>query len=175
MRAHLQETIARARVAHADSLEAYVTRAAALEPDEIRARVDRVMAIVEGIPDLLDHVSEAAMTRGIGLIVQPLLDHAAAYFCNPTDHAPESAYGVAGLLDDAYLALSVVNLVHENFEPLVESDVAGQVATVRELLEAELVAELDAEVGRAVLKLARTVTALRERSRLDVEFYIERR
>src|SRR5690606_32546118 len=108
MRAHLQETIARARIAHAESLEAYVTRATALEQDEVRARVGRVMAIVEGIPDLLESVNEAAMTRGIGLLVQPLLDHAADYFRDPSDHAPESAYGVAGLLDDAYLALSVV-------------------------------------------------------------------
>jgi len=175
MRAHLQETIARARIAHAESLEAYVTRATALEQDEVRARVGRVMAIVEGIPDLLESVNEAAMTRGIGLLVQPLLDHAADYFRDPSDHAPESAYGVAGLLDDAYLALSVVQLVHENFGPLVENDVGGQVSLLRELLEPELVAELDAEVGRAVLKLARSVTALRERSRLDVEFHIPRR
>ena len=175
MRAHLQETIARARLAHAESLDAYVARATALDQDAVRARVDRVLAIVHGIPDLLDGVADAAMTRGIGLLVQPLLDHAADYFRDPTDHAPESAYGVAGLLDDAYLALSIVNLVHENFEPLVDSDVAGQVILLRELLEPELVAELDAELGRAVMKLARSVTALRERSRLDLEFHIPRR
>ena len=133
------------------------------------------MAIVEGIPGLLESVSEAAMTRGIGLMVQPLLDHAADYFRDPTDHAPEAAYGMAGLLDDAYLAISLVNLVHENFEPLVETDVAGQLSVLRGLLEPELLAKLDAEVGRAVLKLARSVTGLRERSRLDVEMFIQRR
>lgn len=175
MRAHLQETIIRARIAHVESLEAYVARAAALEPHEVRARVEQVMAVVESIPDLLDRVADAAMTRGIGLMVQPLLDHAAEYFRDPADHAPESAYGVTGLLDDAYLALSVVNLVHENFEPLVESDVASHVAMLRELLEPELVEQLDAEVGHAVLKLARTIAGLRERSRLDVEIFIPRR
>jgi uncharacterized membrane protein YkvA (DUF1232 family) len=175
MRAHLQETIGKARLSHAESLEAYVARAAALEAGEVRPAVDRVMAIVEGIPGLLESVADAAMTRGIGLMVQPLLDHAADYFRDPTDHAPEAAYGVAGLLDDAYLALSLVNLIHENFEPLVESDVTGQLAVLRQLLEPELMAELDAEVGRAVLKLARTVAGLRERSRLDNEFFIQRR
>ena len=82
---------------------------------------------------------------------------------------------MAGLLDDAYLAISLVNLVHENFEPLVETDVAGQLSVLRGLLEPELLAKLDAEVGRAVLKLARSVTGLRERSRLDVEMFIQRR
>ncbi len=175
MRAHLQETIGKARLAQAESLEAYVARATGLDATEVGPRVERVMAIVEGIPDLLESVSEAAMIRGIGLLVQPLLDHAADYFRDPTDHAPESAYGVAGLLDDAYLALSLVNLVHENFEPLVEADVVQQLSVLRGLLERELVDELDAELGRAVLKLARSVTALRERSRLDVEFFIQRR
>lgn len=175
MRAHLQETIGKARQANAESLETYVARAAALEEAEVRPTVDRVMAIVEGIPGLLEDVADAAMTRGIGLIVQPLIDHAADYFRDPADHAPESAYGVAGLLDDAYLALSLVNLVHENFEPLVEANVAQELSVLRGLLEPELVAELDAEVGRALLKLARTVTGLRERSRLDMEFFIQRR
>lgn len=175
MRVHLQETIGKARQANAESLETYVARAAALEEAEVRPTVDRVMAIVEGIPGLLEDVADAAITRGIGLIVQPLIDHAADYFRDPADHAPESAYGVAGLLDDAYLALSLVNLVHENFEPLVEANVAQELSVLRGLLEPELVAELDAEVGRALLKLARTVTGLRERSRLDMEFFIQRR
>ena len=175
MRAHLQETIGKARQAQAETLEVYVARAAGLEGAAVRPTVDRVMAIVEGIPGLLESVSEAAMTRGIGLMVQPLLDHAADYFRDPTDHAPEAAYGMAGLLDDAYLAISLVNLVHENFEPLVETDVAGQLSVLRGLLEPELRAKLDAEVGRAVLKLARSVTGLRERSRLDVEMFIQRR
>ena len=175
MRAHLQETIGKARQAQAETLEVYVARAAGLEGAAVRPTVDRVMAIVEGIPGLLESVSEAAMTRGIGLMVQPLLDHAADYFRDPTDHAPEAAYGMAGLLDDAYLAISLVNLVHENFEPLVETDVAGQLSVLRGLLEPELLAKLDAEVGRAVLKLARSVTGLRERSRLDVEMFIQRR
>lgn len=162
-------------MAHAESLEQYLGRVTSLEGEALRVCTARVEAIVEGIPALMERVEEVAMQRGIGLMVQPLLDHAADYFRDPSDHAPESAYGVAGLLDDAYLALSIVHLVHENFEPLVPIDVSAQLHELRTLLEPELLADLDAEVGRALLKLARTVTGLSERSRLDVEFFIQRR
>lgn len=175
MRAHLQETIGKARLSHAESLERYVARATALEGPDLREAVERVMSIVEGVPDLFDRVADEAMTRGMALMIQPLLDHAVDYFRDPIDHAPESAYGMAGLLDDAYLALSVVNLIDENFGRMVESDVADQLTVLRNLLEPDLVAQLDAEVGRALLKLARTVTGLQERSRLDVEFVVPRR
>jgi len=175
MRAHLQQTIGKAKSSGAESLEDFIARAASLQGADTRASADRAMAIIEGIPDLLDAVQEAAMIRGIGLLVQPLLDHAADYFRDPTDHAPESAFGVAGLLDDAYLVLSLVNLVHENYQPLISADVTDRLAFLKGLLEPELVADLDAEVGRAVLKLTRTVASLRERSRLEPEFIIQRR
>lgn len=175
MRAHLQETIGKARQAHAESLESYLARVTGLEGEPLRQEVERVMGIVEGIPQLMERVNEVAMRRGVGLLVQPLLEHAADYFRDPADHAPEVAYGVTGLLDDAYLALSVVALVHDSFEQMVDVDVPGQVATLRRLLEPDLVERLDAEVGRAILKLARTVAGLRERSSLDVDFFLERR
>lgn len=175
MRAHLQETIGKARQAHAESLESYLARVTGREGEPLRQEVERVMGIVEGIPQLLEQVHDMAMRRGVGLLVQPLLEHAADYFRDPADHAPEAAYGVTGLLDDAYLALSVVALVHDSFEQMVDVDVPGQVATLRGLLEPELVERLDAEVGRAILKLARTVAGLRERSSLDLDFFLERR
>ena len=175
MRAHLQETIGRAKHGNSEQLADFIARAGALEPAEVGAAVERAMAIIEGIPDLLDAVAEASYRRGIALLVQPLLDHAADYFVDPSDHAPETAYGVAGLLDDAYLALSLVNLVHETYEPLVAADVPSQLAFLRALLGPDLVADLDAETGRALVKLAQTVSTLRDRSRLDVPFVIPRR
>ena len=150
-------------------------RAGSLEPAAAGAAAERAMAIIEGIPDLLEAVAEASYRRGIALLVQPLLDHAESYFLDPSDHAPEAAYGVAGLLDDAYLALSLVNLVHETYEPLVPGDVTSQLHFLRSLLGADLVADLDAETGRALVKLARTVSTLRDTSRLDVPFVIPRR
>lgn len=175
MRAHLQRTIGQAKLGNTERLEDFIARAGSLDAREVPAAVARAMGIIEGIPDLLDAVSEAALSRGIGLMVQPLLDHAAAYFVDPTDHAPEAAYGVAGLLDDAYLALSLVNLIHDTYEPLVPGDVPDQLAFLRRLLGPELVADLDGETGRALVKLARTVSSLRERSTLDLPFLIPRR
>lgn len=175
MRAHLQETIGKARHGSTEQLADFIARAGSLEPAAVGPAVERAMAIIEGIPDLLESVAEASYRRGIALLVQPLLDHAAEYFVDPTDHAPEAAYGVAGLLDDAYLALSLVNLIHDTYEPLVAADVPGQLTFLRNLLGPDLVADLDAETGRALVKLARTVSTLRDRSKLDVPFVIPRR
>ena len=38
----------------------------------------------------------------------PLLEHAARYFINPVDLIPEMTKGMAGLLDDTYLALRIL-------------------------------------------------------------------
>lgn len=59
--------------------------------------------------------------------------------------------------------------------PLVRTDVVAQLDFLRTLLGAELVQELDAETGRAVMRLAVAVSTLRERSRLDVPLLVPRR
>lgn len=158
----LHHIIHEARLVGADRLENFVARAGALEAEEVQATVERALQIIEGIPQLLDAVAEAAETRGIGLMVRPLLDHASAYFLNPLDHAPELAFGVTGLLDDAYLSLRLVHLIQLTFQPLVSVDVEAQLDFLRDLLGNDLVAQLDAETGRAVLKLAMDVAALQE-------------
>lgn len=158
----LYDIISDARLVGADRLEDFVSRSATLEGAQVEMTVQRALDIIEGIPALLDAVEEAAEIHGIGLMVRPLLDHASDYFLNPLDHAPELAFGVTGLLDDAYLSLRLVHLVQLTFQPLVPTDVEQQLHFLRELLGSELVAQLDAETGRAVLKLAMDVAALRD-------------
>ena len=74
MRAHLQATIGKARHGNMEQLADFVGRAGSLEPAAAGAAAERAMAIIEGIPDLLEAVAEASYRRGIALLVQPLLD-----------------------------------------------------------------------------------------------------
>lgn len=175
MKDHLLQAIENAKRPGAETLAEFVSRATALDRADVPAAADRAMRIIESIPELLDEVTDAALRRGMGLLVQPLVDHAAEYFIDPRDHAPEAAFGLSGLLDDAYLALSIVKLIQDSYEPLVEADLSGQLEFLRTLLGPDLVADLDAETGRALLKLAMAVSSLRMRSSLDTDPEVPRR
>lgn len=158
----LYEIIRDTRQIHADEIGDFIRRVIGPEAADSSPAIDFAERIIDGIPGLLAEASVAAETRGIGLLVQPLLDHAAEYFLNPIDHASELAFGVPGLLDDAYLALRLIHLVQEVSHPLVRADVAGQLEFLRRLLGPDLVYELDAEAGRAVLRMALHIAAARE-------------
>lgn len=157
----LREIITDAQITGSDPLERYLQRAGPPQSTELADPAEYARQIIDGIPALLANVGRAAEERGVGLLVQPLLEHAAAYFVEPLDHAPELAFGVVGLLDDAYLALRIVNLIQETYQPLVRVDVPGQLAFLRQALGPDLIASLDAEVGHAILNMAVTVAALK--------------
>jgi uncharacterized membrane protein YkvA (DUF1232 family) len=160
----LREIITDAQITVSDPLERYLQRAAPVGSAELADPAAFARQIIDGVPALLADVARAAEERGVGLLVQPLLEHAAAYFVEPLDHAPELAFGVVGLLDDAYLALRIVHLIQETYQPLVRVDVAGQLAFLRQVLGPDLVTTLDAETGHAIFNMAMTVAALRQRA-----------
>ncbi|MEO0513104.1 MAG: YkvA family protein [Planctomycetota bacterium] len=80
--------------------------------DELDERVERacgfVRRYVEAVPDVLDRVRAAADEQGAGAEVAGVVAAAKAYFDAPIDVIPDHN-GVAGLVDDAYLALSLVD------------------------------------------------------------------
>ncbi len=75
--------------------------------------------ILDAVPVLLDRVREAAEEHGVAYFIEPMLTHAENYFVNPTDHLSEILFGERGLLDDAYLALSIIQLVTTGSHPLI--------------------------------------------------------
>ena len=156
----LYQIIREANQVHADEIGDFIRRVIGEEPESTRA-ILYAQEIIEGIPELLSEAAISAEVRGVGLLVQPLLDHAAEYFLNPIDHAPELAFGVPGLLDDAYLALRLIHMVQEVYQPLVRADIAAQLEFLRRLLGPTLVLEMEAEAGRAVMRMALHIAATR--------------
>lgn len=157
----LHLVVARARALESDPLEAYVRRATGARDGELDELVRRAVEAVEDVPLILAAMAEAAEVRGVGLLVRPVLDHAADYFLNPIDHASELAFGFTGLLDDAYLALRIAALVQEIYGPLLPLDIESRLALLRRLLGPDLIQSLDAEIGNAILRMALHVAALR--------------
>ena len=69
---------------------------------------------LEQVPDLIDAVAEAAAAARVGDAVAPILEAAEEYFLDADDLLPDSL-GILGLMDDMYLALSLLQSVSEQY------------------------------------------------------------
>lgn len=124
---------------------------------EISAVVDMVRAYVEGVPVLLEAARAAASHAALAHPVvwkkaQPLLENAVAYFKEPNDFIADAA-GLAGLLDDAYVAYGFIAAASQRcFEStgshLIQfpPTLLASLADIRNLLGETLTAQLDGYV-----------------------------
>jgi uncharacterized membrane protein YkvA (DUF1232 family) len=122
-----------------------------------------VRRYVEAIPDLLDQAAAAANAAGIGGIVGPLLDVAERYFLEPNDLIPD-AQGLAGLTDDAYLALGLISAVSQRYfnqfgRQIFEFSVGQAHSDMRHLLGAAIADQLDLAVMRAAATMYPSLAA----------------
>lgn len=145
---------------------------------ERREALEFCQEIIEAVPLILDKVREAADERGFRNWVEPLVAQAEDYFLEADDLLPESSFGEFGLLDDAYLAMRIVSLVHSD-PPLLELGLDGAIDFVRQLLGAEALAMLDPEVDKARERMYATMKqiqeAARRRAEMEREEEMERR
>lgn len=116
--------------------------------------------IIQAVPMLIDRVREAAAAHGVEAMVEPLLAHAEAYFVADADLLPERLFGELGLIDDAYLALSVIKLVQAEEHPLIAIDLAPPLAFLEKMLGEETLAALQLEKRKAFEALLSSVQAL---------------
>ena len=78
------------------------------------------------------------------MVIQPLLDHAEEYFLQPMDLIPEMTQGLAGLLDDAYLVLRVLQNLEQGPTPFLDWDLDYPTAFIRRLVGEKVGRRLDA-------------------------------
>ena len=76
-------------------------------------------------------------------VVGPVLSHAEQYFLRPVDLIPEMTQGLAGLLDDAYLVLRILQNLDRGPEPFLDWDLEFPVAFLRSLVGDEIGRKLD--------------------------------
>ena len=132
--------------------------------DASRAQVDDAVGfcrdIIAAVPVLIDRVREAADARGVSRLCEPVLAHAEAYFVSPVDAMPEGLLGELGLLDDAYLALSVVRLLQTDEQPLIQIPLDQPLAFLEQILGDDVLASLQEEKGKAVQAMLEVVQQL---------------
>ena len=75
--------------------------------------------------------SRRSEDRKLQHVVGPVLEHIARYFVSPIDLIPEMTYGLAGLLDDAYLVLRILKNLDRGSEPFLDWDLDEPLAFLR--------------------------------------------
>jgi uncharacterized membrane protein YkvA (DUF1232 family) len=102
--------------------------------DEIVDAADLAVEVIESVPILLARAAQAADQRRLRVVVMPLLDQVGSYFVDPVDLIPEMTQGLAGLLDDTYLALKILENLNRGPEPLFEADFDEPLRFLRRLV-----------------------------------------
>jgi uncharacterized membrane protein YkvA (DUF1232 family) len=128
--------------------------------------LDSWRAQLELVPDLFHNLRDAAEEAGIADRVDPVLAMAQDYFLDPDDVLPDR-HGVLGLLDDMYLALSVIHAVSEAQrthvgQPLMDADLSDLIEAVRPLFTGQRLAALDERIEQSLAhpELARSIQQL---------------
>lgn len=126
-------------------------------PDEVEEATDTAIEIIDTVPLLLAAAAQEAQLRDLTVVVKPVLDHAARYFLAPMDLMPEMTMGLAGLLDDAYLVLKVVENLQQGPEPLLDWDLEYPLAFIRRLVGHKIGRQLDAVAMAAMHEISESV------------------
>ena len=116
--------------------------------------IDFVTAYIEQVPALMSAVEDAAAGHGRESDVRPLLDAIEAFFLDPDDVIPDH-FGLAGLLDDAYLAHSLLTAAGRELEStsgrrLLPGDADRTNRFIRRLIGEPFAGMLDAHVASAI-------------------------
>ena len=115
----------------------------ALSEEKVIEAAEVAMEIIESVPIFLARAAQEARHRKMVKTVQPVLDHAEQYFLRPVDLIPEMTQGLAGLLDDTYLVLRVLQNLDRGPEPFLDWDLEYPVAFLRGLVGEEIGQKLD--------------------------------
>lgn len=141
----VQAVIDSAKVRDNGMLEEFIRNTAPNASEaEVAEAAEVAVEVVETVPLLLARAAQAAEQRQLEVVVMPLLEHAARYFINPIDLIPEMTQGMAGLLDDTYLALRILENLNRGTEPLFEADFEEPLRFLRRLVGTKISRKLDA-------------------------------
>jgi hypothetical protein len=159
----IQAVIDSAKARGIDQLEDYIRRKVPGMPaSKVEEAAEVAVEIIESIPIFLARASQEARNRQMVKIVQPVLDHAERYFLRPVDLIPEMTQGLAGLLDDAYLVLRILQNLDRGPQPFLDWDLEFPVAFLRGLVGEDIGGKLDAISIAALQDVSQNLTLLWE-------------
>lgn len=140
----VQAVIASARARGTDVLERYI-RKRLKNPDEteVKEAGEVALEIIETVPVFLARAAQEAEERKLVPVIQPLLDRAVVYFTRPVDLIPEMTHGLAGLLDDTYLVLRILENLDRGPTPFLDWDLEYPLTFLRGLVGSKIARQLD--------------------------------
>jgi len=140
----IQAVIDSAKARGVDHLEDFIRqRAPGMSEAKVQEATEVALEIIESIPIFLARAAQEARSRQMVRTVQPVLDHAERYFLRPMDLIPEMTMGLAGLLDDTYLVLRILQNLDRGPEPFLDWDLEFPLAFLRGLVGREIGSQLD--------------------------------
>jgi uncharacterized membrane protein YkvA (DUF1232 family) len=122
--------------------------------EEVSEAADVCVEIIDSIPVFLARAHQEAEERGLTSVVVPLLRHAEHYFLQPVDLIPEMTLGLAGLLDDAYLVVRILENLERGPEPFLDWDLDYPARFLRRLVGEDIARRLDAIAVQAMQEVS---------------------
>ncbi len=141
----VQAVIDSAKARGMEQLEGFIRRKAPALPEaKVEEAAEVALEIIDSVPLFLARASQEARQRGMVRAVQPILEHVERYFLRPVDLIPEMTMGLAGLLDDTYLVLRILQNLDRGPQKFLDWDLDYPVAFLRGLVGEEIGGKLDA-------------------------------
>ena len=124
------------------------------EESEVAEAADVALEIIESIPIFLARARQEAQARKLESVVNPLLNHAETYYLQPMDLLPEMTLGLAGLLDDSYLVIRILENLEKGPEVFLDWDLDYPARFLRRLIGPGVAQKLDAIAIQAMQDVA---------------------
>ena len=128
--------------------------------EEVEEAVVVAVEIIETVPLLMATASQVAAERGLAVVVEPVLEHATRYFLHPMDLIPEMTQGLAGLLDDSYLVLRILQNLQRGPRPLIDWNLDDPIRFIRRIVGREIGERLDHLAMTAMTEMSDSVSQL---------------
>jgi len=144
-----------------DVLERFIRkRLPEAEEAEVLEAAEVAVEIVDSIPLFLARAWQEADERHLRAVAGPLLSLAERYFLQPVDLIPEMTQGLAGLLDDAYLVIRILEHLDKGPQPFLDWDLDYPARFLRTLVGPTIARQLDAMAMDAMEQVSEHLSEL---------------
>jgi len=144
-----------------EQLERYIKKMLPeAEESEVVEAAEVALEIIESIPIFLARARQEADERGLSSVVYPLLDHAENYYLQPLDLIPEMTLGLAGLLDDSYLVIRILENLEKGPSAFLDWDLDYPARFLKRLVGPAVAKRLDLIAIQAMQEVSTSLTTL---------------
>ncbi|MEM7417137.1 MAG: hypothetical protein AAF389_16645 [Gemmatimonadota bacterium] len=144
-----------------ESLERYIRKSLPdAEEAEVKEAAEVALEVIESIPVFIARARQEGETRSLSSLVLPLLDHAERYYVQPVDLIPEMTQGLAGLLDDSYLVIRVIEHLDKGPEPFLDWDLEYPAKFLARLMGPTVTQKLDQIARQSMVEVSAQLSEL---------------